>query len=417
MRRDDRPSNFPGLKDPDRQSRFGQLADRDVTLGHAREWSRQRMMTARQLADQIEAIKQSQRRDVAAASEWDGSPGRSKGDSLREDLEKALIKPQLLAASAPLVTVIPSTALGKVAAGGVGAALGGIGGEDPYFSALSMLHPVAAMGQMANAMYSDKPLVPVSEAEANKLRLFSGLSTPNKLNRAFHASTDPAYASKRAMQMSKPDDPMFVHTPKVDDSKLVQFSKTYDTRRAPEAFTNFPRSESISGEDVYEALRPYADEHADDIVRGMGYVGFERPNTGSFGNGRWFRISDPDGVEQSFAGGGSVGGGLNLLKKALTGQLGLEAGTAKVIKGKGGNWLTGSVEGALYGVKKDTRLDNDDYRVLAGQLGRQPVEEDLAGLKYPDPRFAHGGTIDTTNLTVGRLRDIIASLNQEQTDA
>lgn len=47
-----------GLKDPRYQSKLGRLADRDVDLAHAQNWSRERMMTARQLADQIEALKQ-----------------------------------------------------------------------------------------------------------------------------------------------------------------------------------------------------------------------------------------------------------------------------------------------------------------------------------------------------------------------
>lgn len=54
----------------------------------------------------------------------------------------------------------------------------------------------------------------------------------------------------------------------------------------------------------------------------------------------------------AYAGDTEAGGGLSLLRKALTGQLAKEVGTTSVIKEKGGNWLSGSVEGALSGLKK-----------------------------------------------------------------
>ena len=76
-------------------------------------------------------------------------------------------------------------------------------------------------------------------------------------------------------------------------------------------------------------------------------------------------IKDPSVVRYTTTGepggwktGGSVqkfaGGGLALLRKALTGQLAKDAATSNVIKEKGGNWLSGSVEGALSSLKKET---------------------------------------------------------------
>lgn len=55
------------------------------------------------------------------------------------------------------------------------------------------------------------------------------------------------------------------------------------------------------------------------------------------------------------------GGGLALLRKALTGQLARDAGTTSVIKNKGGNWLSGSVEGALSGLKKRVDPELEGY--------------------------------------------------------
>lgn len=65
---------------------------------------------------------------------------------------------------------------------------------------------------------------------------------------------------------------------------------------------------------------------------------------------------DPETGYINYSNGGPVqkfaGGGLALLRKALTGQLVRDAGTTSVVKNKGGNWLSGSVEGALSGLKK-----------------------------------------------------------------
>lgn len=221
--------------------------------------------------------------------------------------------------------------------------------------AASRIHPLAAI-PAALASYAATS-TPDAEAGAMR-RLFSGLSTPNRLNRPFYATTDPVYASRRAIQKSNPDDPMFVHMPKVDEDLLIQFGKMYDTRKAPEAFSKFPRGEAVAGEDIYSALKPLADEHADHIVREMGYAGHERPNSGDFGNGQWFRISDPSKVTQQFAGGGSVAGAAKRLAQRAMSEAGdvdavmAPQGALSVIKNKGGNWLTGSVEDALKGLKK-----------------------------------------------------------------
>lgn len=44
-------SNFPGMKDPRKQSLLGRLADRDVNLAHGTNWSRDRMASQRKLND------------------------------------------------------------------------------------------------------------------------------------------------------------------------------------------------------------------------------------------------------------------------------------------------------------------------------------------------------------------------------
>lgn len=79
-------SNFPGLKDPRRQSALGRMADRDVELGHAREWSRERMAEARKRSDAAE----SQAYDGPAFTEGRGMTREQRGAKFKDAMERGI---------------------------------------------------------------------------------------------------------------------------------------------------------------------------------------------------------------------------------------------------------------------------------------------------------------------------------------
>lgn len=110
-------------------------------------------------------------------------------------------------------------------------------------------------------------------------------------------------------------------------------------------------------------------------------------NTGSPAeNALLDQFAEDWGRKVGFAEGGSVqkfaGGGLALLRKALTGQMARDAATSNVIKEKGGNWLSGSVEGALSGLRKPEAPRyvhiNESGQAVAPEYGRAMTAEELA---------------------------------------
>ncbi len=257
-----------------------------------------------------------------------------------------------------------------------------------------------ALGPTASALtYSP-------EAEAALLRLFSGLTTKDKVTKPFYASTHEAYPAKRAAQMAEAAQRLgkeaspTVHPFNIDDSRLIEFGKTYDLPELP--YSNLKGS--MLGDDIYQILADLPLVHQDDIVRRAGFAGFERPNTGDFGKGRWFRVSKPEeAMPEKFAKGGPVntpkdfkirtpeekrtaarralsvmnsqepsyelpdprdprtyaleapmispddliGSGIPTKLAGLLSKAAPVMGGLGVIKNKGGNWLSGSVEGAL----------------------------------------------------------------------
>ncbi len=129
-------------------------------------------IAARRADDAKTRLRNADRTDIPGLSPSD--PGQSPSNLFRERLEKGLIAAPtaatlsaLAGVAGPALLAPPSSAAGKALVGTLGAALGGVGGEDPYFSALSGLNPAVGAAQVVNAMYRDTPLVPVQDANAN----------------------------------------------------------------------------------------------------------------------------------------------------------------------------------------------------------------------------------------------------------
>ncbi len=431
-------SNFPGLKDPRRQSRLGRLADRDVELGHAREWSRERLAAARRAEDEAATYKAATRRDIAGATESTGL-GRAPSDALRENLEKALVKPSLLGMTAPLSLSVPTTTAGKVIGGGIGAALGGIGGEDPYFSALSMLHPTLAMAQMANVAYRDEPILPISDAHGAKFPFLSKQGIQRLLNHYAYGMAPEA--SKAALGRVSASD--FLNATVPGEESLARIVKRtggrYDpywegrsshpmlyldddgriighegrhriaglsqavgenvevpvvfrrySRSSPEDFEAIPRMvpgqqfESGTGMPfVRENLTPIS--YANEGALSKYLTEFDVPLTK-------LRVGLPGDMPEipantnplKFAGGGSVAGAAKRLTQRAMSQAGdvdpvvAPRGALSVIKNKGGNWLTGSVEDALKGLKRPLGQAHDRAMFTEEMLADPRIAREVA---------------------------------------
>lgn len=88
-----RPSNFPGVKDPRKQSRMGQLADREVELTQGSDWSRNRIINARQLADAIERTKaeaEAARRSPEVRGAENFQTNKERGAKFKTAMEKGI---------------------------------------------------------------------------------------------------------------------------------------------------------------------------------------------------------------------------------------------------------------------------------------------------------------------------------------
>ncbi len=374
-------SNFPGLKDPRKQSRLGRLADRDVELGHAREWSRERLAAARRAEDDAAKYKAATRRDIAGVTESTGL-GRSPSDALRENLEKALVKPSLLGMTAPLALSVPTTTAGKVIGGGIGAALGGIGGEDPYFSALSMLHPTLAMAQMVNAAYRDEPMLPITDAQgAGFPRRLIDLPGPARTARRYTPDERVAmlnelapYARPRVLNPKASN----ILTSVLDDAvKQNETTVLYDRFNKPVSMYSmagrgepFDDSSYLSGLVSLNGPAGTGRQAAQHAARNSPLEGFRLFNTPT-SKGFWDRIieTEPDWSLQYMPEHGlsayrylppinfAKGGLARLASRLAADSAPARRGVAEVVKEKGGNWLTGSVEDALKGLKKPVRED------------------------------------------------------------
>ena len=416
-----------------------------------------------------------QRKDLPEIRAWNGDPGRSRADTLREGLEKAFVKPVILGTSLPMAAAVPTTAAGRLVGGAAGAALGGVSGEDPYFSALSMLHPALAAAQLGHAMYGkEAPLVPMSEAEAGGLNLYRGIprmaremfegitglqqqgrslkgvpSTKANVGKYIWTSDNPNIASSYAhtggvvvpLRMDSPPDVVLdakganwedYFFPKSKNlspkqvffndkvmSRLSEkareriFSEDRDFRQAIKELS--PREREFyfhqdSASPITTRLRPgeFKDAFTDPSIRSIQVNNVIDPGMGTYDVisglpelagmkfdsavnkamlGNNVLVKDPSllkyrltGEEANFASGGSVAGTLRRMGQRAMSQAGdvdavvAPRGALGVIKNKGGNWLTGSVEDALRGLKKEglppgwLNADNPDQRTI-----RQPL--------------------------------------------
>lgn len=453
-------SNFPGLKDPRKQSVLGRMADRDVDLAHARDWSRERMARQRKLND-AEATASWK---GAEAREWDGKPGKSRGDTFREDLEKAILKPQLLAASLPLAASVPTSVAGKVIGGGLGAALGGVAGEDPYISALSVLHPALAAAQLGHMMYRDDEFAPMREAEAGVYRIPGGvldiirrnwgdksakavrealrktyrtgnehgvISTSDSLQLITSNNPEMVKFSRGQLQpLYEPsmsaDDNFILHThprgstvaPSLQDINLRAGTQgTREMIASPDSGSPLlmyshksPRGVGADYEKYVAAVREHLEDpsvlrHLEKVGVGEADYGLPPPFEQMAGPMSYLRnLSKGDKTDMWYNDLGTyqaVGGERKNIADALeaywrfldadgmakgglariAARMGSDAaparrGVSNVIKEKGGNWLTGSVEDAVGGLKK-------------GRIAQQIKPEDITQL--PSGEFSYMG--------------------------
>lgn len=419
-----------GLKDPRKQSRLGRLADKDVELAHAKEWSRQRMFSARRAEDakarendyfdpeQIDRQQAKQlrdlERDIAAAnrkgaSRPDGSLSGSLhtlGDAFMKDEEAKLmakvglgavglagsLAAPLLMPSAPVLSAAAINALSGIPINLALDAPEGIGQDAIAGAAMgraaSAIHPAAAL-PAALASYA---ATNINDAEAGGfLRRLVDLPGPAVIARRYAPDERTSmlnelapYARPRVLTPKASN----ILTSVLDDAvKQNETTVLYDRFNKPVSMYSmagrgepFDDSSYLSGLVSLNGPAGTGRQAAQHAARNSSLEGFRLFSTPT-SQGFWDRIveSEPDWIKQympeheleayrylppvNFAGGGLASMAKNMARRSMSaidevgGHSTAPAGALSVVKNKGGNWLNGSVEDALRGLKKPVRED------------------------------------------------------------
>jgi hypothetical protein len=133
--------------------------------------------------------------------------------------------------------------------------------------------------------------------------------------RAMDVTTDAGYAVKRgADKMLGKEGPPMVSQFDIPEKRLLKFEEQYspeDVALMKRFFNKLPQGQAMKGEDIWDAAQG-RDVIMEGIAKAGGFAGYERPNTGAYGKGQWFRITEPEELKR-----GKKRGGLAQVSKTL----------------------------------------------------------------------------------------------------
>jgi hypothetical protein len=150
------------------------------------------------------------------------------------------------------------------------------------------------------------------------LRIMHGSPTKIKPTneRPLHVTTDPLYATKRGSdkldQMGMEGPPM-VNRYDIPEDKLLRMDETMyspETINLMRRYWNrIPADTAMTGEEIYDLLsankQPF-DRLLPGISQAGGFLGYQRPATGTGGRDEWFKIMRPESLEVVKKKGGAV---------------------------------------------------------------------------------------------------------------
>ena len=94
----------------------------------------------------------------------------------------------------------------------------------------------------------------------------------------------------------------------IPEKRLLKFEEQYspeDVALMKRFFNKLPQGQAMKGEDIWDAAQG-RDVIMEGIAKAGGFAGYERPNTGAYGKGQWFRITDPEELKRAKRRGGLV---------------------------------------------------------------------------------------------------------------
>jgi hypothetical protein len=171
---------------------------------------------------------------------------------------------------------------------------------------------------LANLALTQQPQRMAGGGLPKMLRVMHGSPTKIKATneRPLHVTTDPLYATKRGSdkldQMGMEGPPM-VNRYDIPEDKLLRMDETMyspETINLMRRYWNrIPADKGMTGEEIYDLLsankQPF-DRLLPGISQAGGFLGYQRPATGTGGRDEWFKIMRPESLEVVKKKGGAV---------------------------------------------------------------------------------------------------------------
>jgi hypothetical protein len=168
------------------------------------------------------------------------------------------------------------------------------------------------------AVMNQQPQRMAAGGASKMLRVMHGSPTKIKTtnDRPLHVTTDPLYATKRGSdkldQMGMEGPPM-VNRYDIPEDKLLRMDETMyspETINLMRRYWNrIPADTAMTGEEIYDLLsankQPF-DRLLPGISQAGGFLGYQRPATGTGGRDEWFKIMRPESLEVVKKKGGAV---------------------------------------------------------------------------------------------------------------
>ena len=150
----------------------------------------------------------------------------------------------------------------------------------------------------------------LKEAAEGVLRVLHGSPTKVTLEKGknLDVTTDPGYASKRAMDkmgMFGQEGPPMINKFDIPAKRLLRFEETYspeDVALMRRYFNKLPQDRAMTGEEIYDMANG-KDFVMEGIAKAGGLAGYERPAGGSGGVGNWYRVTDQEALTRKAKGG------------------------------------------------------------------------------------------------------------------
>jgi len=146
-------------------------------------------------------------------------------------------------------------------------------------------------------------------ASEKLLRVLHG--SPTKVTpdaqRVMDVTTDPGYAIKRGQdKMLGQSGPPMVNKFDIPEGRLLKFEEQYspeDIALMRRFFNKLPEGQALKGEDIWD-LAHGKDVVMEGVAKAGGFAGYQRPNTGAYGKGDWYRIVEPEQLKRGKKKGG-----------------------------------------------------------------------------------------------------------------